>query len=193
MADRDRNEPGDVDLAGAIEAVLLVAGGPVGIRALASATGTRRPEVLAALGRLRGRLLGGTRIQLNAEAAQLVTAPEYADVVRAYLGSEKPPALSRAALETAAAVAYRQPVTRSEIEQVRGVNSDRVLQTLLARGLVEELGRRNTVGSPIEYGTSFAFLEYFGLASLDDLPPISSSDLLPVDAGTLGMRTGREQ
>lgn len=193
MADRDRNEPGDVDLAGAIEAVLLVAGGPVGIRALASATGTRRPEVLAALGRLRGRLLGGTRIQLDAEAAQLVTAPEYADVVRAYLGSEKPPALSRAALETAAAVAYRQPVTRSEIEQVRGVNSDRVLQTLLARGLVEELGRRNTVGSPIEYGTSFAFLEYFGLASLDDLPPISSSDLLPVDAGTLGMRTGREQ
>ena len=193
MADRDRNEPGDVDLAGAIEAVLLVAGGPVGIRALASATGTRRPEVLAALGRLRGRLLGGTRIQLDAEAAQLVTAPEYADVVRAYLGSEKPPALSRAALETAAAVAYRQPVTRSEIEQVRGVNSDRVLQTLLARGLVEELGRRNTVGSPMEYGTSFAFLEYFGLASLDDLPPISSSDLLPVDAGTLGMRTGRER
>lgn len=193
MADRDRNEPGDVDLAGAIEAVLLVAGGPVGIRALASATGTRRPEVLAALGRLRGRLLGGTRIQLDAEAAQLVTAPEYADAVRAYLGSEKPPALSRAALETAAAVAYRQPVTRSEIEQVRGVNSDRVLQTLLARGLVEELGRRNTVGSPMEYGTSFAFLEYFGLASLDDLPPISSSDLLPVDAGTLGMRTGREQ
>lgn len=186
-------EPAESDLPSAIEAILLVAGGPVGIRALASTVGAPRARVVDALSALGARLCGGIRLQIHEDHAQLVTASQHADVVRAFLGTERLPALSRAALETAAAVAYRQPVTKAEIEQIRGVNSDRALQTLLARGLVEERGRRNTAGRPAEYGTSFAFLEYFGLTSLDDLPPVSGPELLPVDVVALGLRSGREQ
>ena len=75
-------------------------------------------------------------------------------------------------METLAIIAYRQPITRPEIDAIRGVNSDGVLRTLLARGLIEEVGRRDTVGRPILYGTTFAFLQHFGLESLDDLPPL---------------------
>src|SRR5262249_31069206 len=81
----------------------------------------------------------------------------------------RPPRLSAPGLETLAIIAYRQPVTRTEIEQVRGVNIDGVLQTLLERGLVEQVGRAEVVGRPMTYGTTALFLEYFGLRSLDDL------------------------
>jgi segregation and condensation protein B len=81
--------------------------------------------------------------------------------------------LSSAALETLALVAYRQPVTRSEIEAVRGVDSSGVLATLVARELVEARGRRSTPGNPVEYGTTPGFLQFFGLTSLDELPPMS--------------------
>ena len=80
--------------------------------------------------------------------------------------------LSRAALEVLSVVAYRQPTTRAEIESVRGVNSDHALDTLLARGLVAEVGRRESVGRPILFGTTLAFLELAGLRSLDELPPL---------------------
>jgi segregation and condensation protein B len=124
--------------------------------------------------------------------AQLVTAPENAEVIQRYLGAAKPPALSRAALETLSVVAYRQPVTRPEIEAARGVNSDRPIQTLLARGLIEELGRRDTVGRPVEYGTGFGFLEYFGLESLDQLPPLEPEQPWErSDPAAFGMRRSR--
>jgi segregation and condensation protein B len=87
-------------------------------------------------------------------------------------------------------VAYRQPVTRSEIDSTRAVDSDHALRTLVTRELVQEVGRRSGPGRPAEYGTTQYFLEYFGLASLDDLPPL---DLQPValDASALGLRTGK--
>lgn len=119
--------------------------------------------------------------------AQLVTAPENVEAVQRFLGTVRPPALSRAALETLALIAYRQPITRSEIEMARGVNSDRVVQTLIARGLIDERGRRPTLGRPMEYGTTFAFLEYFGLGSLEDLPPLNAEEVPHAEPEMLGM------
>jgi segregation and condensation protein B len=103
----------------------------------------------------------------------MVTAPEATDHVRRFLGLELSGRLSPAALETLAIVAYRQPVTRAEIENIRGVNSDSVLRTLINRGLIEEQGRLEQVGRPIVYGTTFEFLQQFGLSSTDELPPLN--------------------
>ena len=102
---------------------------------------------------------------------QFVSQPEFAAWIKALVGHKsRPPRLSQPALETLAIIAYRQPVTRAEIEQVRGVAVDGVMQTLLERALVEPVGRAEVVGRPITYGTTSAFLEYFGIGSLDDLP-----------------------
>jgi segregation and condensation protein B len=102
----------------------------------------------------------------------MVTAPEATDFVRRFLGLELTSKLSPAALETLAIVAYRQPATRAQIEAVRGVNSDSVLRTLVNRGLVEEVGRLDQAGRPIIYGTTFEFLQQFGLSSVEQLPPL---------------------
>jgi len=88
----------------------------------------------------------------------------------AFLGLEATSTLSQAALETLAIIAYKQPVTRPEVDVIRGVNSDGVMRTLLSKGLIEELGRAETPGRPIYYGTSPEFMQYFGLESLDALP-----------------------
>lgn len=102
---------------------------------------------------------------------QFVTQPEYAPWLKALVGHKaRPPRLSQPALETLTIIAYRQPLTRSEIEQVRGVTVDGVMQTLLERGLVEQLGRAEVIGRPMTYGTTSLFLEDFGLRSLEDLP-----------------------
>jgi segregation and condensation protein B len=111
------------------------------------------------------------RLVCVAGSWQFVTQPEYAPWLKALVGHKsRPPRLSQPALETVAIIAYRQPLTRAEIEQVRGVAVDGVMQTLLERGLVEQVGRAEVVGRPMTYGTTSAFLEYFGLRSLDDLP-----------------------
>jgi segregation and condensation protein B len=102
---------------------------------------------------------------------QFVTQPEYAPWLKALVGHRlRPPRLSQPALETLAIIAYRQPITRAEIEQVRGVSVDGVMQTLVERGLVEQVGRAEVVGRPMTYGTTVLFLEYFGLRSLEELP-----------------------
>jgi segregation and condensation protein B len=106
-----------------------------------------------------------------AGAWQFVTQPEYAPWLKALVGHKaRPPRLSQPALETLAIIAYRQPVIRAEVEQVRGVAVDGVMQTLLERGLVEQAGRAEVVGRPMTYVTTPLFLEYFGLKSLEDLP-----------------------
>src|SRR5512140_2857376 len=111
------------------------------------------------------------RLACVAGSWQFVTQPEYAPWLKALVGHKaRPPRLSQPALETLAIIAYRQPLTRAEIEQVRGVAVDGVMQTLLERGLVEQLGRAEVIGRPMTYGTTALFLEYFGLRSLDDLP-----------------------
>jgi segregation and condensation protein B len=111
------------------------------------------------------------RLVCVAGSWQFVSQPEFAPWIKALVGHKsRPPRLSQPALETLSIIAYRQPITRAEIEQVRGVAVDGVMQTLLERSLVEQVGRAEVVGRPITYGTTNGFLEYFGIKSLDDLP-----------------------
>jgi len=111
------------------------------------------------------------RLACVAGAWQFVTQPEFSPWLRVLVGEKiRPSRLSQAALETLAIIAYRQPVTRAEVEQVRGVNVDGTMQTLLERGLVEQSGRAEVVGRPALYSSTPLFLEYFGLRGLEDLP-----------------------
>jgi segregation and condensation protein B len=122
------------------------------------------------------------RLVCVAGAWQFVSKPEYAPWLRALVGHKaRPPRLSQPALETLAIIAYRQPLTRSEIEQVRGVSVDGVMQTLLERGLIEATGRAEVIGRPMNYGTTPLFLEYFGLRRLEDLPAADELRRLPVE------------
>jgi segregation and condensation protein B len=124
------------------------------------------------------------RLVCVAGAWQFVTQPEFSPWLRAMVGvKNRPSRLSQAALETLAIIAYRQPITRAEVEQVRGVNVDGTMQTLLERGLVEQSGRAEVVGRPALYSTTPVFLEYFGLASLEDLPAADELRRIPVDKG----------
>jgi segregation and condensation protein B len=121
------------------------------------------------------------RLVCVAGSWQFVTQPDYAPWLKALVGHKaRPPRLSQPALETLAIIAYRQPLTRAEIEQVRGVAVDGVMQTLLERGLVEQLGRSEVVGRPMTYGTTAVFLEHFGLRSLEDLPAADELRRIPV-------------
>ena len=134
----------------------------------------KEPELLAALEQLAGEHQAAQRsyrLVCVAGAWQFVTEPEYAPWLKALVGQRlRPPRLSQPALETLAIIAYRQPITRAEMEQIRGVSVDGVMQTLLERGLVEQVGRAEVVGRPMTYGTTGLFLEYFGLPGLQDLP-----------------------
>ncbi|MBN1660600.1 MAG: SMC-Scp complex subunit ScpB [Anaerolineae bacterium] len=166
-----------LSLEACIEGLLFVAGEPVPVERLASILDVNSDQVEAALGAL-ARLYEtrGLRIQRHGRRVQIVTAPEMADLVRALLGLDLSGKLSPAALETLAIIAYQQPVTRAQVEAVRGVNSDTVIRTLVNRGLVEEQGRLEQPGRPILYGTTFEFLQQFGLSSLDQLPPLQIED-----------------
>lgn len=183
-----RVEPDRERLASQIESVLLAAAGPVHLPALVAAVERPLPEVRECVENLIRTARGGIRVQRDGDAVQLVTAPENAPAVQRFLGVARPPALSRSALEVLTVVAYRQPVTRPEVEAIRGINSDRALSTLAARGLIEEKGHRPGPGRPTEYGTTFGFLEYFGLSSLDDLPPLPQSAQPATLQGSLGLR-----
>jgi len=158
-----------------IESVLFAAGTPVSLRRLVEILdGPTTREVLAAVRRLlQEYALGRRGIQLREVAGgyQFRTARENAEWVRAVF-REKPSRLGRATLETLAIVAYKQPVTRAEIEAVRGVDVDGVLSTLLSRRLIKIEGRKETVGRPLLYGTTAEFLEVFGLKDLNELPSL---------------------
>jgi segregation and condensation protein B len=121
------------------------------------------------------------RLACVAGSWQFVTQPEYAPWLKALVGHRiRPPRLSQPALETLAIIAYRQPLTRTEIESIRGVAVDGVMQTLLERGLIEQAGRAEVVGRPMTYSTTAAFLEYFGLRSLEDLPASDELRRIPI-------------
>ncbi|HEV2065496.1 MAG TPA: SMC-Scp complex subunit ScpB [Thermomicrobiales bacterium] len=160
------------ELAALIEALLLVAPEPPSIDDLAAGAHTCSARVEEALTLLVDRHERGWIVQRHGDRVQLATAPRFAPYLRAFLHLDREARLSSAALETLAIVAYQQPVTRSEIEAIRGVDCSGVLATLHARGLIEPVSRRATVGNPIQYGTSADFLKHFGLGSLADLPPI---------------------
>ena len=164
------------EAASAIEALLFASGSPEEAPTLAAALGWSQADVKRGLDALERQLRDGRRgilLQRDGNTVQLVTAPRFGRAVSRLLGMERSVRLSSAALETLALVAYRQPVTRSEIESIRGVDSSGVLATLVARELVEPRGRRSTPGNPIEYGTTSGFLQFFGLTSLGELPPLS--------------------
>lgn len=162
------------ELGALVEAFLLVAAEPPTIEELAAGASTRRENIEVALAHLADREDRGWVLQRHEDRIRLATAPRFASQLRAFLGLDREARLSAAALETLAIVAYQQPVTRSEIEAVRGVDCSGVLATLHARGLIEPVARRPTVGNPIQYGTSADFLNHFGLRSLADLPPIGT-------------------
>lgn len=166
----------DLPLPALCEALLFVVAAPVTADELASALGVPRAAVEAALAELAAHLAPrGVQLQRLDDRYTLVSAPGAARAVTRLLGLSRVERLSPAALEALAVVAYRGPVTRGEVDAIRGVDSSGVLHTLAARGLIEAIGRRATVGSPIEYAVAPAFLRHFGLASLDDLPPLGEA------------------
>jgi len=166
-----------LELTSLIESLLFVADAPVMPAQLAAALDVEPKAVEEALDQLAADYQQrGLRLQRKAGRVQLVTAPEAASAVERFLGLELSSKLSPAALETLAIVAYRQPVTRAQVEAIRGVNSDSVLRTLINKGLIEEVGRLEQVGRPILYGTTFEFLQYFGLQDLQDLPPLDEGE-----------------
>jgi len=167
------SEEGGLSLAAQVESLLFVADAPISTHRLAEALETTPWQVEQALDELEATTTGGgLRLQRDGNYVQLITAPEAAPCVERFLGLETCTYLSRAALETLAIVAYKQPITRPEIEAIRGVSSDSVLRTLLSVGLIEDLGRAPSVGRPILYGTTFEFLQHFGLRSMDELPAL---------------------
>ncbi len=158
-----------------LESLLFVADEPVAVSQLASVLEVEVKSIEEALERLRSAYSQrGLRIQRKGQRVQMVTAPEAAPYIERFLGLQLSGKLSTAALETLAIIAYQQPITRAQIEAVRGVNCDGVLRTLTRKGLVEEIGRLEQAGRPILYGTTFEFLQYFGLQDLAELPPIEA-------------------
>jgi len=167
-------KPGEETIKVIVESLLFVAGGPVSEETLAHTLEVEEGIIAGVLTQLEQETAGrGIRLQRQGKAAQWVTAPQAATYVEKFLGLQLSGRLSPAALETLAIVAYRQPVTRAQVEALRGVNSDGVLNTLVSRGLIEETGRLETAGRPILYGTTFEFLKAFGLNSLADLPALA--------------------
>ena len=162
-----------IRLEGIIEALLFASPEALTVDRLGELAQADREAVEAALRELTAALRDrGIRVLRQGDSVQLATAPEAATALERLLGSEPRSRLSTAALETLAVIAYRQPVTRAGVEALRGVNSERAIATLQARGLVEEVGRADTLGRPILLGTTLAFLEYFGLTMVSDLPPL---------------------
>lgn len=174
-ASAEPSEPESIELTeAALEALFFVAERPLSRREIASLAGADPATVDARLGDLEVSLRGrGLRLVASGDRVELVTAPEAGPLVARYVGADAV-RLSPAALETLAIVAYRQPVTKSIVERIRGVDSDYTMRGLVHRRLVVELGRAEAPGRPILYGTGFEFLERFGVASLDDLPPLEA-------------------
>jgi segregation and condensation protein B len=177
------------DLGAYFEALLFIAERPLTTTELAELGEVPQLHAEGTLSDLGDRLADdgrGLRLQRLGEEWQLVTAPELGSRLAAYAARQEA-RLSPAALEALAVVAYRQPCTRADVDRVRGVDSDYVIRSLLHRRLVAEVGRRDTPGRPILLGTTFTFLERFGLTSLDDLPPLSS------EAAALAALTAADQ
>ena len=188
-----------MDLKFILEAVLFSAQKPLSpteLRdVLAEAAGQAEDETARAFGKVKPNDLNAALEQLARDHAaatrsyrlacvagswQFVTQPEYAPWLKALVGEKmRPSRLSQPALETLAIIAYRQPLTRAEIEQIRGVSVDGVMQTLSERGLIQQIGRAEVIGHPMTYGTTSLFLEYFGLRSLEDLPAADELRRIP--------------
>jgi segregation and condensation protein B len=172
------------ELASAAESIMFALGEPVEMADLRRLLAIRQLTLERALDYL-GRSLAdgkrGVRLQKHGEQVRLVTAPENALYIDKLRGQPSIQRLSDAALEVLALLAYYQPATRPQLEAIRGVDCSAVLNTLITRGLVEEVGRLDSVGHPVIYSTTMLFLQHFGLESTQQLPPV----------GEIGLNTGR--
>lgn len=175
------------ELMAVIEAILFVSGEPVLLADLQKALEVSPLELNSAVNALESDYdfnRRGIRLKRFGEHIQLATRAEYAPFVERLLQPVQKQSLSQAAMETLAVVAYRQPITKAEVEAVRGVKCDYSVQSLVHKGLIAEVGRKEAVGRPILYGTTDAFLGHFGIASLQDLPrmpdkPAEEEPLVP--------------
>ena len=172
----------ELSLVAKLEALLFVASGSVTTAQLATAIGISAQEVEDGLTQLQSHYHDpeaghGIIIQRHHGRVQLVSAPEAAAVIEQFLGLEASSRLSRAALEALAIIAYEEPATRPQIDAIRGVNSDGVLKSLLSKGLIQEVGRADSPGRPILYSVTSEFLQFFGLSSLADLPPLTVTNI----------------
>jgi len=182
------------ELGAFLEALLFIAERPLTsaeIAELAEVPAVQAEASLSALGEDLAEDERGLRLQRLDDTWQLVTAPEVGARLAAYAAREEA-RISPAALEALAVVAYRQPCTRSDVERVRGVDSDYVIRSLLHRRLIMEVGRRDTPGRPILFATTFTFLERFGLTSLEDLPPLSSDAAAATALATMAEQAADE-
>jgi len=186
MSDQSER-PSLPDLGACLEVLLFVAAGPVTVGQLAEALDRKPIEIEQALKDLALGYAqrGALAIQWHAGKVQLTTSPQMAPLVERFLGLESTSRLSRAALEALAIIAYRQPITRPGIDAIRGVSSDGVLKSLLSKGLIQEAGRVEGPGRPILFETTSDFLQYFGLASLDELPPFEIEEAVTEKKNTL--------
>ena len=177
MSETKPNEGGS--LKGRIEAILFVAGEAVSIRDLAKALQTDEKELKEALREVGSEYdyeQRGFMLKRFGDKVQLATRPMYSEDVLRLLQPVQQQSLSQAAMETLAVVAYKQPVTRAEVEQIRGVKCDYSLQSLMMKGLIQEAGRKDTIGRPILYATTDTFLSHFGIQGLEDLPPLPATE-----------------
>ena len=167
----------DLPLSVKLEAMLFVAAEPVMTAQLAAALDVAASVVERGLNELDASLsTRGLRLQRHGGRVQLTTAPELAELIERFLGLESTSHLSRAALETLAIIAYQQPVTRPQIDSIRGVNSDSMMKSLLSKGLILESGRADGPGRPILYSTTPEFLQHFGLNSILEMPPLAKPE-----------------
>lgn len=164
----------DLSLEDQVEGLLFVAPGPVTSQQLAASLEKSVDDIEKTIEELKKRYeaQGGLSIQVHKGKYQLTTKPGLSLIIERFLGLQATSKLSRAGIETLAIIAYKQPITRPRLDDVRGVNSDGVIKSLLSKGLIEEIGRGEGPGRPIIYGTTSEFLQYFGLGSLDDMPEL---------------------
>lgn len=169
------NSETELSLSVKLEAILFVAAEPVTTAQLAAALDIAPSVVERGLHELETALATrGLRLQRHSGRVQLTTAPQLAELIERFLGLEATTHLSRAALETLAIIAYQQPVTRPQIDAIRGVNSDSMMKSLLHKGLILETGRAEGPGRPFLYSTTPEFLQHFGLNSILEMPPVDS-------------------
>ena len=175
----ENRETAESSLKGRIEAILFVAGEAVSIRDLAKALQADEKELKAVLKKIGSEYdyeQRGFMLKRFGDKVQLATRPMYSEDVLRLLQPVQQQSLSQAAMETLAVVAYKQPVTRAEVEQIRGVKCDYSLQSLMMKGLIQEAGRKDTIGRPILYATTDTFLSHFGIQGLEDLPPLPETE-----------------
>lgn len=168
----------------AIEAILFVSGEPVSVPELAEALGLSEMETMHAVEALQREYESGSRgiaLRRYGDHLKLETRPEYAPYVERMLQPVQRQTLSQAALETLAVIAYSQPATKGAVEQVRGVKCDYSVQSLLNKGLIKEVGRKEALGRPILYATTDKFLEHFGITDVRELPPLPTTQAAATD------------